>query len=69
MSKVTYREMVFAAFSRIYCCNTYVANYTTSIHPRNRTPLILYKYLMRQCDQLPKGPKQHYKFQIKQVGL
>ncbi|KAI4460872.1 hypothetical protein MML48_5g00021167 [Holotrichia oblita] len=56
--------MIFALF---YRCNTYIANYSTStINPSNRAPLLLYKYLMRKCDQLPKGPKQHYKFQIKQ---
>lgn len=28
---------------------------------------ILYKHLMRQCNKLPEGPKQHYKFMVKQV--
>lgn len=26
----------------------------------------LYKYLIRGCEKLPNGPKQHYKFMIKQ---
>ncbi|KAL3267729.1 hypothetical protein HHI36_006856 [Cryptolaemus montrouzieri] len=30
------------------------------------SPKQLFKYLMRQCEKLPKGPKEHYKFQIKQ---
>ncbi|KAJ3625853.1 hypothetical protein MTP99_016392 [Tenebrio molitor] len=29
-------------------------------------PKVLYKYLMRQCERLPDGPKNHYKFMIKQ---
>ncbi|XP_044753919.1 LYR motif-containing protein 9 isoform X2 [Coccinella septempunctata] len=29
-------------------------------------PKRLFKYLLRQCDKLPSGPKQYYKFQIKQ---
>lgn len=46
-----------------FCC---FSNYSNS-GSYNRAPLILYKHLMRQCDKLPEGPKQHYKFQIKQV--
>lgn len=30
------------------------------------TPKQLFRYLLRQCDKLPQGPKEHYKFQIKQ---
>lgn len=33
------------------------------------TPKQLFRYLLRQCDKLPQGPKQHYKFQIKQVRI
>lgn len=28
---------------------------------------ILYKHLIRQCNKLPEGPREHYKFMIKQV--
>jgi tRNASer (uridine44-2'-O)-methyltransferase len=31
-------------------------------------PKVLYKYLIRQCERLPDGPKNHYKFMIKQVS-
>lgn len=27
----------------------------------------LYKYLLRQCQKLPSGPKEHYRHMIKQV--
>ncbi|CAG9760654.1 unnamed protein product [Ceutorhynchus assimilis] len=26
----------------------------------------LYKHLLKQCQKLPKGPKEHYQFMIKQ---
>lgn len=29
----------------------------------------LYKYLLRQSQKLPKGPKEHYQFMIKQVSI
>ena len=31
-----------------------------------RTPLQLYKYLMKCCNQLPRAPKNHYKHYIRQ---
>lgn len=32
-----------------------------------KTPKELYKFLLRSCDNLPKGPKEFYKHAIKQV--
>lgn len=32
-----------------------------------KNPKELYKFLLRSCDKLPKGPKEHYKHSIKQV--
>ncbi|XP_059480153.1 LYR motif-containing protein 9-like [Neocloeon triangulifer] len=29
-------------------------------------PKVLFRYLMRQCQRLPKGPKEHYQHYIKQ---
>ncbi|KAF7994426.1 hypothetical protein HCN44_003898 [Aphidius gifuensis] len=31
-----------------------------------KNPKELYKFLLRSCDKLPKGPKEHYKHSIKQ---
>lgn len=39
-------------------------NYSTS-SAANKA-LVLYKHLLRQCEKLPKGPKEHYKFMIRQ---
>lgn len=44
-----------------------LAKYCSFPNILQRQPFVLYKYLMRQCDKLPKGAKQHYKFQIRQV--
>lgn len=33
----------------------------------NISPKSLYKYLLRQCQKLPKGAKDHYTFMVKQV--
>ncbi|CAH0556017.1 unnamed protein product [Brassicogethes aeneus] len=37
-----------------------------SSKPTNNSPKALFKYLIRQCDKLPKGAKEHYQFMIKQ---
>lgn len=42
-------------------------NYSTLTSGPNAAK-VLYKYLIRQCQKLPKGPKEHYKFMVKQVG-
>lgn len=34
-----------------------------------RSAIKLYKYLIRQCDKLPKGPKEHYIHMVKQVSF
>lgn len=31
-----------------------------------KTPIQLYKYLMRCCDKLPRGPQKHYRHMVRQ---
>lgn len=33
------------------------------------TPKQLYKYLLRECEKLPKHTQQYYKHSVKQVGI
>lgn len=41
--------------------------FSKSVLQDDNAAKILYKHLIRQCNKLPKGPKEHYKFMIKQV--
>ncbi|KAG5898260.1 hypothetical protein JTB14_008605 [Gonioctena quinquepunctata] len=41
------------------------ANFRLSTNSGNKSR-ILYKYLLRQCQKLPKGSKEHYPFMIRQ---
>lgn len=40
------------------------AHFSTKLN--GKSAITLYKYLLRQCQQLPKGPKEHYSHMIKQ---
>ncbi|CAG9815628.1 unnamed protein product [Phaedon cochleariae] len=39
--------------------------FVTSAYLRNESR-ILFKYLIKQCDKLPTGPREHYRFMVKQ---
>lgn len=67
MSNVSDFEMISPLLARFYRQKVSFTNYSSSTGNSNKAALTLYKHLMRQCDKLPKGAKEHYKFQIRQV--
>ncbi|KAK0074852.1 hypothetical protein PV326_012122 [Microctonus aethiopoides] len=42
------------------------ANAITILQRTVKTPMQLYKFLLRSCNKLPKGPREFYKHSIKQ---